>query len=121
MLFSFIHTHMTADFSTVPLLWHDVIRKDMQTCTLLTEVSSSMSRCKVTDVTRMGEERLRLRRTDVSLIQHCGQNTTSKHNEAVSFCCVKLGVETLEINLYELTASFQCCIFETGRIEARGN
>lgn len=109
----FILTHMTAGFSTMQLRWHDVIRNNLRTCTILTEVSSSMSRCKVTDVARMVEERLRLRWTDGSLIQHCGQNTTSMHDEAASFCCVKLSAEMLEINLYDLTASFQCCIFET--------
>jgi hypothetical protein len=35
---------------------------------------------------------------------------------------VKLGAEMLlKINLYELTASFQRCIFETEGIETQGN
>jgi hypothetical protein len=105
----------------MPLRWHDVIRKNLRICTLLTKVSSSMSRCKVTYVATMVEERLRPRRTDGSLIQHRGRSMTSAHDEVASFCCVKLDAEMLEINLYELTASFQRCIFETGRIETQGN
>jgi len=114
-------TNMTAGFSTMPLHWHDVIRKNLRTCTLLTAVSSSMARRKVPCSNNGG--RATEAETDVngSLSQHCDQNTASMHSEVASFCCVKLSAEMLETNLYELTASFQRCILETERIETRGN
>ena len=104
----------------MPLHWHDVIRKNLRTCTLLTAVSSNMARCKVPCSNNGG--RATEAEMDVnSLSQHCDRNTTSTHNEVASFCCVKLSVEMLETNPYELTASFQRCILETERIETRGN
>lgn len=44
----FVLTNMTTGFSTMLLLWHDMIRKNLQTRTVLTEVSSGMARRKVT-------------------------------------------------------------------------
>jgi hypothetical protein len=41
------------------------------------------------------------------------RNTTPPHLEVASFCCVKIVEITLEINIYELTAPFECCILET--------
>ena len=32
----------------MPLHWHDVIRKNLRTCTLLTDISGGVARCKVT-------------------------------------------------------------------------
>jgi hypothetical protein len=48
LFLDFILTNMTVGSSTMPLHWHDVIKKNLWTCTLLTEVSSSMARRKVT-------------------------------------------------------------------------
>jgi len=82
-----------------------------------------MARRKVTYVATVVEEQLRPRRTEMAVsVSIAVQNMMSTHNEVVPLCCVKLSVEMLlKINLYELTASFERCIFETERIETRGN
>jgi hypothetical protein len=41
--------------------------------------------------------------------------------EVAPFHCVKRGGNTLEINLYELTAPFECCVLEMEQLETWGN
>jgi hypothetical protein len=52
---------------------------------------------------------------------HRRRNTTPPCHEVPSFCCVKLAEMTLEMNLCELTVSFEHCILETERMETEGN
>jgi hypothetical protein len=53
---------------------------------------------------------------------HCGRNTTPPRQLRLRHSTVwNMGKMTLEINLYELTAPFECCVLETIRMETWRN
>jgi hypothetical protein len=59
--------------------------------------------------------------TDIQQPLQCGRNTTPPCHKVAALYYVKLAEMTLEINLYELMAPFECFILETERMETQGN